>query len=80
MSTDIGATAYGVVIAALRDDEDAIGSLLDGLAVDELTALAAGSVLALAQALRTACAPQYIDQMIHTLQGLALADTTGGTP
>lgn len=77
--TDLTLTTYGVVIAALRGDQDGAHKLLDGLSPDETAQVAIGATLALADTLRGICDPQYIDHVIHTLQGFAL-ETTGGTP
>ncbi|MFF5919558.1 hypothetical protein ACFY8C_14550 [Streptomyces flavochromogenes] len=75
---DLTLTTYGVVIATLRGDQDGAHKLLDGLTLTETAQVAIGATLALADTLRGACDPQYIDHIIHTLQGFALT-TTGGT-
>ncbi|GAA2796548.1 hypothetical protein [Streptomyces showdoensis] len=77
--TDINVTTYGFVVAALRDNDDDAWSLLDGLDSNELAQVALGATLALATALRGYCGAEHTDDIIRTLQGFALADSTGGT-
>ncbi|MFC7973901.1 hypothetical protein ACFUT3_01375 [Streptomyces cinereoruber] len=76
--TDMTLTTYGVVIATLRGDQDGAHRLLNGLSHDETAQVALGATLALADTLKAVCCPDYIDHVIHTLQGFAL-ETTGGT-
>ncbi|MET8506804.1 hypothetical protein ABZV60_19430 [Streptomyces sp. NPDC004787] len=77
--TGINVTTYGFVVAALRDSDADAWALLDGLDTNELAQVALGATLALATALRAYCGPEHTSQVIHTLQGFALADSTGGT-
>ncbi|MGY3845274.1 hypothetical protein ACWV2X_08520 [Streptomyces hydrogenans] len=73
--SELTSTAYGVVIASLRDDDDAITTLLDGLTAEQMAVVTRGAVTGLAQALLYACTPDYIEHIIATVQGYALTET-----
>ncbi|MDG9706263.1 hypothetical protein [Streptomyces sp. DH37] len=67
-------TAYGVTIAALRDDTDGIRLLLHDLPREELAAVAEGALLAMAGAVREALHPDDVADMIRAVQHLSLTE------
>ncbi|MFF7577533.1 hypothetical protein ACFZBE_21525 [Streptomyces sp. NPDC008061] len=71
-------TAYGVVVAALRNDDDAIRTLFAGLTPEETAAAAEGAVLAMAQTLREVLDDNTVNHMITAVQALAAADAAEG--
>ncbi|WP_275559614.1 hypothetical protein [Streptomyces sp. 5-6(2022)] len=77
MSADPVLTAYGAVVAALRGDHDGTRALLADLPPDALLEVADAAILAMGDAVRSAMAPQHINDMIRTLQGFALEEQQG---
>ncbi|KIF69257.1 hypothetical protein HY68_12735 [Streptomyces sp. AcH 505] len=71
-------TSYGVVVAALRDDPEAIRALFAGLTPAEIAATAEGAVLAMAGTLREHLDPHTIQSMIRAVQQLAQHDAAEG--
>ncbi|MFC8234277.1 hypothetical protein [Streptomyces sp. NPDC057284] len=76
--TDPFLTAYGVTVAALRSDPDAIRTLFAGLTPEETAATAEGAVLAMAQTLRDVLDDDTVNHMITAVQALAAADAAEG--
>ena len=72
MSADPVLTAYGAVVAALRGDHDGTRALLANLPPEALLEVSDAALLAMGDAVRSAMAPQHIDDIVRTLQGFAL--------
>lgn len=77
--TDPFLTAYGVTAAALRDDVEGLRTLLHGLSAEETAAVAEGSLLAMAEAVRMALPPSSVDDMVRAVQNLSLEDQENRT-
>lgn len=71
-------TAYGVVVAALRDDSPGIQTLFQNLTPEETAAVAEGALLTMAGTLRDLLDPHSIQTMISAVQHLAATDATEG--
>ncbi|WP_331448020.1 hypothetical protein [Streptomyces xanthochromogenes] len=78
MNHDPYLTAYGVTVAALRDQPGDIRALFAGLTTAETRAVAEGAVLAMAQTLRDQVPAETIDLMIAAMQQLAADDVAEG--
>ncbi|MET7619032.1 hypothetical protein [Streptomyces sp. NPDC005408] len=71
-------TAYGVVVAALRDDPAAIQTLFHTLTQEETAAVAEGALLTMAGTLRDVLDPDDIQTIITAVQALAATDAAEG--
>jgi len=78
-TTDAYRTAYGVTVAALRDDADAIRLLLHGLTPQQVAAIAEGALLAMASTVREALHPDDVADMIRAVQTLSLTEQENQT-
>ncbi|WP_069627129.1 hypothetical protein [Streptomyces niveus] len=65
---DLGLTACGVTVAALRDNAESVDLLLDGLDRNQLQLVARASLIALGQAVRAV--PGGEDAAAHIALGL----------
>lgn len=67
-------SAYGVTVAALRDDDEGIRNLLRDLPADEAAAAAEGALLAMAELVRERTTPEELAVIIGAVQQLSLTD------
>lgn len=66
--------SIGVVTAALRDDGDGVQALFVGLDAEDALTVAVAALIGMGEAVRAACPPQCIEDMIRTLQRIALEE------
>jgi len=71
---DCISSAYGVVVAAIRDDIDGVMAAFNDLTPEETTALATAAVLGLAVVIRNNFEPHHVDDLIAAVQTAAAED------